>query len=152
MLHNQGMSERSALVARRAESLVSEALEDTRVVLINGARQSGKSTLTRQIATGRPATVVRLLDDPATLRAAQDDPTGFVDHSGLMIIDEIQLVPELLRPIKVMVDFGSDAWPLPAHRIFTGAGAAYAAGRVARSDGNYRVMAVLSGRDWQRTR
>lgn len=110
------MSERSALVARRAESLVSEALEDTRVVLINGARQSGKSTLTRQIATGRPATVVRLLDDPATLRAAQDDPTGFVDHSGLMIIDEIQLVPELLRPIKVMVDLD----PTPGRYLLTG--------------------------------
>lgn len=35
------------LVRRQAESLAAEALDDTRVVLINGARQAGKSTLTR---------------------------------------------------------------------------------------------------------
>lgn len=46
-----------------------EALEDTRVVLVNGARQAGKSTLTRMTAGSRPGTVIRLLDDPATLGA-----------------------------------------------------------------------------------
>jgi uncharacterized protein len=62
--------------------------------------KAGKSTLTR-LATERQPTVVRLLDNPATLRAAKDDPTGFVEHDSLMVIDEIQLVPELLQPIKV---------------------------------------------------
>lgn len=95
---------------------MSEALEDTRVVLVNGARQAGKSTLTRLAAADWPTTVIRLLDDPATLRAAQDDPTGFVDHDGLMIIDEIQLVPELLRPIKVTVDLD----PVPGQYLLTG--------------------------------
>src|SRR2546430_17392046 len=98
------MVERPGLVPRHAEFLVTEALADTRVVLVNGARQVGKSTLTRLAGGDRPGTGIRLLDDPATLRAAEDDPTGFVDHDELMIIDEIQLVPELLRPIKVKVD------------------------------------------------
>lgn len=75
-----------------------EALSDTRVVLVNGARQSGKSTLTRMVTSRIPGTVVRLLDDAATLRAAQDDPTGFVDHDGLMVIDEVQLAPGLPTP------------------------------------------------------
>ncbi len=110
------MPERPVLIPRHAESLVSEALADTRVVLVNGARQSGKSTLTRLAAASRSATVIRLLDDPATLRAARDDPTGFVDHDGLMIIDEIQLVPELLRPIKVAVDLD----PTPGRFLLTG--------------------------------
>jgi hypothetical protein len=70
------------LVSRRAEALVAEALADTRVVLVNGARQAGKSTLTRLAAARMPGTVIRLLDDPATLRAAADDPTGFVEHDG----------------------------------------------------------------------
>jgi predicted AAA+ superfamily ATPase len=73
--------------------VVAEALGDTRVVLVNGARQAGKSTLTRLTAGSRPATLTRLLDDPATLRAAHDDPTDFVDHDGLMVIDEISWRP-----------------------------------------------------------
>src|SRR6516164_3578440 len=104
MRQNARVAMFSGLVPRHAESLVAEALADTRVVLINGARQCGKSTLTRLTAGNRPGTVVRLLDDAATLRAARDDPAGFVDHDGLMVIDEIQLVPELLRAIKVTVD------------------------------------------------
>lgn len=73
-------------------------------MLVNGARQAGKSTLTRMIARRRPDTVIRLLDDPATLQAAEEDPTTFVEHNGLMVIDEVQLAPELLRPIKLTVD------------------------------------------------
>ncbi len=40
------------LVPRRAQGLVSEALADTRVVLVNGARQAGKSILARLAANG----------------------------------------------------------------------------------------------------
>jgi predicted AAA+ superfamily ATPase len=108
--------QRTELIPRKAESLVSEALRDTRVVLVNGARQAGKSTLTRLAAGERPDTVTRLLDDPATLRSAQDDPSEFVDHDGLMVIDEIQLAPELLRPIKLTVDLD----PTPGRFLLTG--------------------------------
>lgn len=104
------------LVPRRAETLVAEALADTRVVLVNGARQSGKSTLTRLTAAARPGTVTRLLDEDVTLRAARDDPSGFTDHDGLMVIDEIQLAPELLRAIKVHVDLD----PRPGRFLLTG--------------------------------
>ncbi|HEX5116685.1 MAG TPA: ATP-binding protein [Pseudonocardiaceae bacterium] len=107
---------RSGLIPRHAETLVAEALRDTRVVLVNGARQAGKSTLTRLAAGGHPDTVTRLLDDPATLRSAQDDPSDFVDHDGLMLIDEIQLAPELLRPIKLTVDLD----PTPGRFLLTG--------------------------------
>lgn len=95
---------------------MTEALGDTRVVLVNGARQAGKSTLTRLAAGCQPGAVIRMLDDPATLQAAKDDPTGFVDHEGLMVIDEVQLVPELLRPIKVTVDLD----PTPGRFLLTG--------------------------------
>lgn len=105
------------MLPRHAEALIAESLADTRVVLVNGARQAGKSTLTRLVGAGRPGTVVRLLDDPATLRAARDDPAGFVDRdSGLMIVDEIQLAPELLRPIKLTVDLD----PAPGRFLLTG--------------------------------
>jgi len=95
---------------------VEEALSDTRVVTINGARQAGKSTLARLAATASVNPVIRLLDDPATLRAARDDPTGFIDHDGLLVIDEVQLAPELFRVIKVAVDTD----PRPGRFLLTG--------------------------------
>lgn len=108
--------EQLALVPRQAENLVREALADTRVVTLNGARQSGKSTLARITAQAHPNVVVRLLDDPATLRAARDDPAGFVEHDGLMVIDEVQLAPELFRSIKLAVDTD----PRPGQFLLTG--------------------------------
>lgn len=116
VVQNDLVNELRGLVPRHAESLVIEALQDTRVVLVNGARQAGKSTLTRLAAGRRSPMVLRLLDDPATLQAAKEDPTGFVDHDGLVVIDEIQLVPELLRPIKVTVDLD----PTPGRFLLTG--------------------------------
>jgi hypothetical protein len=110
------MTETRELVARHAEGLVAEALTDTRVVLVNGARQAGKSTLTRLATTRLPGTVIRLLDDPATLRAAMDDPSSFVEHDGLLVIDEIRLAPDLLQPIKVAVDLD----PTPGRFLLTG--------------------------------
>lgn len=91
------------VVKRRVEGAVREALEDTRVVLVNGARQSGKSTLLRQIAR-TDAAEWRDLDLPLVRQAAIADPIGFVDYPGMMVIDEIQRVPDLLLPIKVQVD------------------------------------------------
>jgi predicted AAA+ superfamily ATPase len=68
------------------------------------------------LAGSRPGTIVRLLDDAATLRSAQDDPAGFVEHYGLKVIDEIQLAPELLRAIKVLIDLD----PRPGRFLLTG--------------------------------
>ena len=44
-----------------------------------------------------------LPDNAATLRAARDDPAGFVEHDGLMVIDEVELASALFRSIKVTV-------------------------------------------------
>ncbi len=95
---------------------MTEALSDTRVVTLNGARQTGKSTLARIAARQHPNALMRLLDDPATLRAARDDPAGFVEHDGLLVIDEVQLAPELFRSIKVAVDTD----PRPGQFLLTG--------------------------------
>ena len=105
------------LLPRQALSLIAESLTDTRVVAINGARQVGKSTLARLVADTDVPVVVRLLDDAATLRSAQDDPVGFVDSDGgLMIIDEVQLAPELFRAMKLAVDID----PRPGQFLLTG--------------------------------
>jgi uncharacterized protein len=114
--HTSTVDQPTDLVPRKAEQLVTEALTDTRVVTLNGARQAGKSTLARVAAQAHPNALVRLLDDPGTLRAARDDPAGFVDHDGLLVIDEVQLAPELFRSIKVAVDTN----PRPGRFLLTG--------------------------------
>jgi predicted AAA+ superfamily ATPase len=87
---------------------VADALADTRVVLVVGARQCGKSTLVRVVAHHRGAEW-RNLDGAVTRQAAAADSSGFVAFPGLMVIDEIQRVPELLLAIKEEVD--NDPWP-----------------------------------------
>lgn len=105
-----------SIIGRKALDVVLESLGDTRVVSINGARQVGKSTLARLVSADSPGRVVRVLDDEATLRAAREDPAGFVRHDGLMFVDEIQLAPELFRAIKVVVDED----PRPGQFLLTG--------------------------------
>lgn len=91
------------VIPRRAEAAVADALADTRVVLVNGARQCGKSTLVRLVTKGREAEW-RDLDVTVTRQAALNDPDGFVDSPNLMVVDEIQRAPELLLAIKAQVD------------------------------------------------
>jgi predicted AAA+ superfamily ATPase len=87
---------------RFIESRIRTSLSDTRVVLLSGPRQSGKTTLAQQIATdGRP---FLSLDDATTLAAAQRDPTGFIRGLDHAAIDEIQRAPEVLLAIKQSVD------------------------------------------------
>lgn len=103
-------------VPRRAAELVSEALGDTRVVIINGARQVGKSTLAERVLHAAPRRQARFLDDPQTRLAAESDPVGFLDFDGLMLIDEVQRVPGLWLAIKNSVDRD----PRPGRFILTG--------------------------------
>src|SRR5580693_4397980 len=103
-------------VPRRAAELVSEALSDTRVVIVNGARQVGKSTLAERVLREVPRRQARFLDDPQTRLAAENDPVGFLDFDGLMLIDEVQRVPGLWLAIKNSVDRD----PRPRRFILTG--------------------------------
>lgn len=81
---------------------VRAALADTRVVLIAGPRQSGKTTLALTFAGSlRP---YFSLDDPTTLAAARSDPTAFIRGLDSAVIDEVQRAPQLLLPIKRSVD------------------------------------------------
>ncbi len=84
-----------------------EAMHTRRVLLLNGPRQCGKTTLANHIGKniGKEKVIYRTLDDVGLSKAAENDPHGFVKHSeGIMIIDEIQRVPSLLPAIKKSVD------------------------------------------------
>ena len=103
------------LIPRQVAAQVDAALSDTRVVLISGARQAGKSTLVRIVAGGRRAER-RDLDRAQDRAAALADPVGFVDSPDLLVIDEIQRAPDLLLAIKAAVDED----PRPGRYLLTG--------------------------------
>jgi len=103
-------------VPRRATALVTAALADTRVVIVNGARQVGKSTLAEVVLRQQAGGAARFLDDPITQAAAREDPVRFVRHDGLMLIDEVQRVPDLWLAIKHLVDRD----PRPGRFLLTG--------------------------------
>jgi uncharacterized protein len=78
------------------------ALRDTPVVLINGPRQCGKTTLVGQLIGGHRSYLT--LDDDTVLASARSDPAGFLRGLDRASIDEVQRAPELLRAIKRTVD------------------------------------------------
>lgn len=89
---------------RFTEPRLVETLQDTPVVLIQGPRQCGKTTLARLVG-GKLGYSYWSLDDPSTLEAASVDPVGFVDRlPHRVILDEIQRAPGLFTALKVVVD------------------------------------------------
>ena len=90
------------LFPRFSADLVTTALKDTPVVMVTGPRQSGKTTLVRDLIAGNREFIT--LDDDTLLAAARNDPTGLVRALDRTTIDEVQRVPDLLRAIKKSVD------------------------------------------------
>jgi len=90
--------------ARHIEPRLKEALEDSPVVLIQGARQCGKTTLARMV--GEPAGYAyRSFDDEDTRSFAEMDPIGFVrDLPEHAILDEVQKVPRIFSSLKLSID------------------------------------------------
>lgn len=87
---------------RFVEGRVQEALSDTRIVMVAGPRQSGKTTLAQQVAGDAMPFIT--LDDATTRAGALSDPIGFIRGKARVVIDEIQRAPDLLLAIKASVD------------------------------------------------
>ncbi len=95
----------TVVIARNVTFRIATALADRPVVLLHGARQTGKSTLAQQIAAQRPGSRYVTLDDLTARAAAQNDPSGFLaGMDGTVVLDEVQRVPELFLAIKAEVD------------------------------------------------
>lgn len=78
------------------------ALNDTPVVLINGPRQSGKTTFVRDL---KKQWKYVSFDDPVNVDAALFDPIGFINKlPEHVILDEVQRVPEIFSVIKMSID------------------------------------------------
>ncbi len=89
----------SETVDRRLRDVIRSRMHDEPVVVLQGPRTVGKSTLLQALATSRDREVIDL-DDLATRDAGRADPALFVRGEPPVLIDEFQHVPELLDAIK----------------------------------------------------
>jgi hypothetical protein len=94
------------VLRRHIEKNLLEALDYMPVVLLRGARQTGKTTLAKAICASKKGGVHYLsFDHLPSLLAAKADPVGFISKlEKPVVLDEIQRVPELFLPIKSDVD------------------------------------------------
>ncbi len=93
----------SSYLPRHAAGLLERALGAFPVVVLMGARQTGKSTLART----EPFLADRLyltLDDPETHERARQAPRDLVRSAPRLTLDEVQREPELLLAVKRAVD------------------------------------------------
>ncbi len=90
------------MITRKILNELKLLLGEYPIVTILGPRQSGKTTLVRDILTGYQYSN---LEDPEIRQFATDDPKAYLaQFRSKTIIDEIQRVPELLSYLQVLVD------------------------------------------------
>jgi len=90
------------MIKRLLGSKILEAAKKMPVIAVTGPRQSGKSTLVKEIF---PDYKYVNLEDIEMRKFARDDPKGFLKNLGnRVIIDEVQNVPDLFSYIQVLVD------------------------------------------------
>ncbi|MBI2683909.1 MAG: ATP-binding protein [Actinobacteria bacterium] len=105
------------LIPRRSMSAAIESLTAFRAVVVQGARQVGKSTLAGLLARELDAPFVTL-DREEDLSAARDDPSLFLDGLGRpAVIDELQRAGD---PLVLAVKQRLDASRAAGQYVLTG--------------------------------
>lgn len=90
------------MISRQMQSLVTRLVSQFPAVLVTGARQVGKSTLLQHI--GQDYQYITF-DDPILLeQAKQESRLFFLNHSGKLILDEVQYAPEIFSLLKLEID------------------------------------------------
>lgn len=120
------------LVERRLFKVAVERCSESPVVLLEGQRTVGKSTLLRALATRLGGEVLDL-DDLDVRAAVAADPATMIDSPGPVLIDEYQHVPIVLDAIKARLNRSSR----PGQFVLTGS---------ARHESLPRAAQALTGR------
>lgn len=104
------------MIERRiTKSAIGTALDRSRVVVLLGPRQCGKTTLARQFVPSDSLNYFDL-EDPLSLARLDQPMTALQSLTGLVVIDEIHRRPELFPILRVLADRD----PLPARFLILG--------------------------------
>ena len=126
------MNDTSHLIPRRIYDITLERQQESPVVLLEGPRAVGKSTLLRQLTDHLGGRLLDL-DDLDTRAAVARDPATMIDGDGPVLIDEYQHAPVVLDAIKARLNISSR----PGQFILTGS---------ARHEALPRAAQALTGR------
>ncbi len=93
------------MITRQLRKTLLSALQGFPVVFVNGPRQAGKSTLVQSLAAQQwPAEYVTF-DEATMLGAAEANPESFLrGYDTRLILDEVQMAPNVFRVLKILVD------------------------------------------------
>ncbi len=103
-------------IERHLTSSIKQALASRPVVLLTGARQTGKSALLQRLL---PKASYITLDKVAVATEAEENPSYFFQQlkDQQAILDEVQYAPSLFRELKILVDQNRQAY---GHWVLTG--------------------------------
>lgn len=95
------------MIAREAlRQQIDAALERSRVVVLIGPRQCGKTTLAREFLDPDAVNYFDL-EDPASLARLEEPMTALRPLTGLVVVDEVQRRPDLFPVLRVLADRAS---------------------------------------------
>ena len=97
------------IIPRFIRPILLETLEVSPVVFLNGARQAGKSTLVlnnlSEIGKNGVEAVYITFDNVTQMAAAASAPEAFLSaYENTLVLDEVQMVPEIFRALKAKID------------------------------------------------
>lgn len=99
------LKKRDRYIQRYLSPSIEKALKAFPCVFINGPRQAGKTTLAKHLKWASGHAQYVNFDDVATIAIASQSPQSFLSgFDGPVILDEIQMVPEIFRALKIMID------------------------------------------------
>jgi hypothetical protein len=91
------------VMPRLATAALTRAARIMPVTVVTGARQTGKSTLVRELAPLGERSYFTL-DDLDVLEQARDSPDDLVARADAMTLDEVRRAPQVLLAVKRAVD------------------------------------------------
>lgn len=93
-----GMIPRGSLLEK-----IRKSLARSRIVVLTGPRQCGKTTLARQIVEVDSVNYFDL-EDPVSLARLDEPMTALASLEGVVVIDEVQRRPDLFPILRVLAD------------------------------------------------
>lgn len=97
------------MIERRVEPYLAELIDSSPAVALLGPRQVGKTTMALEIGSTRPSIYLDLESDADRAKLAEPELYLAQHDDKLVILDEVQRLPDLFRNLRGLIDRGRRA-------------------------------------------